>query len=140
MSKYKKGQSGNPNGRPKGSGVSGKIREAIIEKAPELLQVVVDRAIKEGDSQSALALLAKVVPNLKASSEPVQFKLETDQGLSVTGESVIRAMGDGSLPIDSGSQILSGLGTLKKLIEMDDLVERIEQLEQRDDHTKNTSS
>ena len=66
MAKFKKGESGNPTGRTPGSGITGQIRKAITDKAPELLQVVIDKALNDGDAQAAMGLLNKLVPNLKS--------------------------------------------------------------------------
>lgn len=126
---FKKGQSGNVSGRPVGSGVAGIIRKAINEKAPELLQVVIDKALTEGDAQAALALLNKIIPNLKAANEPVQFNLDTNKGLSSTGEQIVQSIADGSVPLDSGTQLLGSLASLAKLQEIDELTSRIEALE-----------
>ncbi|WP_300374852.1 hypothetical protein, partial [Methyloprofundus sp.] len=52
------------------------LRKAILDKSPELLQVFVDKALDENDVTAAIALLNKVMPNLKAENEPVQFNLD----------------------------------------------------------------
>ena len=125
---YKKGQSGNAAGRPPGSGVAGKLRKAILDKSPELLQVVIDKALEEGDATAALALINKVVPNFKSVSEPVKFKVDMGEGLTQVGEDIVKAIGRGSLPLDSGTQLLTSLSSLAKLKETDDLVKEIEEI------------
>ena len=42
---WKPGQSGNPKGRPKGSGDVAKIRSAIATRIPELLEAMMQRAL-----------------------------------------------------------------------------------------------
>ena len=77
--KFKKGTvSPNKKGRPVDTGAAAQIRKAISEKAPEIVKVLIAQAL-EGDTQSALALLNKIAPNLKASSEPIQFSLRLMQ-------------------------------------------------------------
>mgnify|MGYP000482804195 CR=1 FL=1 len=127
---YKKGESGNKAGRPVGSGVAGVIRKAINDKAPELLQVVIDKALTEGDAQAALALLNKIVPNLKSASEPVKFNLDTSQGVAGVGSEIVQAISQGDVALDSGTQLLSGLASLAKLQESDELAKRITALEE----------
>ncbi len=83
----------------------------------------------EGDTQAGLALINKIVPNLKASNEPIQFALDASKGLSTTGEQIVQSIADGSVPLDSGTQLLSSLASLAKLQEMDELTKRIEVLE-----------
>ena len=126
---FKKGESGNKAGRPVGSGVTGKLRKAILDKSPELLQMVVDKALDEGDVSAAMALLNKVMPNLKASNEPIQFTLDSSKGLSGTGEQIVQSIADGSVPLDSGAQLLSAIAALSKMQEIDDLTKRMEILE-----------
>ena len=126
---FKKGKSGNQAGRTAGSGVTGKLRKAILDKSPELLQMVIDKALDEGDVTAAMALLNKVMPNLKAANEPIQFNLDANKSLSGTGEQIVQSIADGSVPLDSGSQLLSSLAALGKLQEVDELAKRIEVLE-----------
>ena len=126
---FKKGESGNKAGRPVGSGVTGKLRKAILDKSPELLQMVIDKALQENDINAAMALLNKVMPNLKASNEPIQFNLDASKGLSGTGEQIVQSIADGEVALDSGTQLLSSLASLAKLQKMDELTRRIEALE-----------
>ena len=127
---FKKGKSGNKAGRTAGSGVTGKLRKAILDKSPELLQMVIDKALDEGDVSAAMALLNKVMPNLKASNEPIQFTLDSSKGLSGTGEQIVQSIADGTVPLDSGAQLLSAIAALSKMQEIDDLTKRMEILEQ----------
>ena len=126
---FTKGHSGNPAGRTPGSGIAGTIRKAINDRAPELLQVVIDKALNEGDATAALALLNKVVPNLKASNEPVQFNLDTGNRLSQTGEQILQSIATGDIVLDSGTQILGSLAALSKMKEIDEIISRLEKLE-----------
>ena len=127
---FKKGKSGNKAGRTAGSGVTGQLRNAILDKSPELLQMVIDKALDEGDVSAAMALLNKVMPNLKASNEPIQFTLDSSKGLSGTGEQIVQSIADGTVPLDSGAQLLSAIAALSKMQEIDDLTKRMEILEQ----------
>ena len=47
-----KGQSGNPQGRPKGSGLSAQLRAAIEQDAPSIIKAMIEQA-KAGDMQAA---------------------------------------------------------------------------------------
>ena len=127
--KFKKGSpSPNKKGRPPGLGISAQIRKAISEKAPEIVDVLIAQAL-EGDTQSGLALLNKIIPNLKAANEPIQFDLEANKSLAVTGEQIIQNIAGGVVPLDSGAQLLSSLAALAKMQEVDELTKRIEALE-----------
>ncbi|TXL21771.1 hypothetical protein BMR03_12085 [Methylococcaceae bacterium HT2] len=122
---FKKGKSGNKAGRIAGSGVTAELRKAILDKSPELLQMVIDKALEGGDVTAAMALLNKVMPSLKAANEPIQFTLAASKGLSGTGEQIVQSIADGSVPLDSGTQLLTSLASLAKLQEMDELTRRI---------------
>jgi len=126
---FKKGESGNKAGRPVGTGVTGTLRQAILDKSPELLQIVIDKALNEGDVNAALALLNKIMPNLKAANEPVLFNLDTSKNISGVGSEVVQAISNGEVALDSGTQLLSSLASLVKLQETDELTKRIEILE-----------
>ena len=126
---FEKGRSGNKAGRPKGSGVTGKLRKAILDKSPELLQMIIDKALDDGDVTAAMALLNKVMPNLKAANEPVKFNLDTSKGLSGTGEQIVQNIADGSVSLDSGAQLLASLAALAKMQEVDNLTKRLADIE-----------
>ena len=64
MSKFLPDQSGNPNGRPKGTGTIAKLREAIQDEIPEIIDALV-AAAKSGDVSAAKILIDKVVPTMK---------------------------------------------------------------------------
>ena len=59
--KWKAGESGNPNGRPPGTGEVAKLRDSIAAHVPEIIVQLVAKA-KEGDAQAARLLLERVLP------------------------------------------------------------------------------
>jgi len=70
MSKFLPDQSGNPNGRPKGTGTIAKLREAIQDEIPEIIDALV-AAAKSGDVSAAKILINKVIPTLRPSHSSV---------------------------------------------------------------------
>ena len=126
MAKFEKGQSGNPNGRPRGTGVVAKLREAIQDEMPEIINALVIAA-KAGDMSAAKILLDRVIPTLRPVDAPVLLTRQVS--LSEFGEEVLRMLSDGDLGIDQAQRILSALGQQTDLVEFDDLVKRLEALE-----------
>lgn len=61
---FKKGQSGNPAGRQKGDSHAGKLRKALENDLPDIIQSVVDAA-KGGGMQAARLLLDRSISAMK---------------------------------------------------------------------------
>ncbi len=128
-SRWKPGQSGNPAGRPPGTGVIGKLRQSIEEHVPEIVGRLVEQA-KGGDVAAARLLLERVMPPIKPTDQTIQIG-PLGGSLTDQGRAVIAAAADGSLTTSQAAQLLSGLGDLAKLTQTDELVARIEALEGR---------
>lgn len=126
--KWQAGQSGNPNGRPPGVGEVTRLRESIAAHLPEIITQLVLKA-KEGDAQAARLLLERVLPALKPMEQPVELTLPADSGLTAQGKAIVQAVADGTLAPGQGAQLLAGLGSLARIVEIDELEQRITQLE-----------
>ena len=66
---WQPGTSGNPAGRPPGSGKVAKLRAEIAEHVPDIVAQLVESA-KGGDVQAARLLLERVLPPVKAILTP----------------------------------------------------------------------
>lgn len=127
--RFKPGESGNPAGRPKGSGQIGQLRAAIAEHVPDIVTRLVDAA-KAGDVPAARLLLERVLPPIRASEEPAPLTLPSGT-FTEQGRAVLVAAGAGELAPSQAAQLLSGLASLAKLTETDELMRRIAALEER---------
>lgn len=129
--KYIKGQSGNPAGRPKGiKNKATLLRASLEDDLPDLLAVVKKQAL-EGDIQAIKLILDRVMPPLKATAPVIELlELSKATTLSEKAEAIIDAVGCGELAPDIASQLISAVATLAKVIEIDQLQQRLEALEQ----------
>jgi hypothetical protein len=124
--RFEKGMSGNPKGREPGTTPGAKIRKAIELRSDEILQAVIESAVK-GDMTACKMLLDRITPILKSQSLPIS--LPSQGSLSEQGKTVINATMRGLIPPDTGSQLLTALSHQLKIVEIDDLTRRVEALE-----------
>ena len=126
---WKPGQSGNPTGKPPGSGELQRLRAAIGEHVPEIIDQLV-AAARAGDIQAARLILERVLPPVKAIelAQAIDMPLGT---LTDQGRAVLAAIAAGELAPGQGSQLLAAIGTLGKVVEVDELAARIAALEAR---------
>ena len=129
--RWRPGESGNPKGRPPGSGLAGSLRRAIAAQAADVIAALIAKA-KEGDVQAARALLDRLVPPLRAQSAPVAIPgFDTATGLAERAQAALRAAGRGEVPPDVAAGLVAAVGALAKIIETEQLERRIRALEAR---------
>jgi hypothetical protein len=126
---WKPGQSGNPNGRTPGSGEVGKLRASIAKCIPEVIEKLKTAAL-EGDVAAARLLIERIVPPVKPTELPVPMTLP-DGTLSEQGRAVLGAIGTGTLAPGQGSALLTAIGALARLVELDEIERRLAALEGR---------
>jgi hypothetical protein len=129
MSRWESGQSGNANGRPKGSGEVAQLRAMLKPYLPELLQRLMAQALA-GDVTAARVILDRVMPTLKPENLPVYLPdFNPTSPLMQQGMQITRAIAAGEIASDVGSQLLAGVATLAGLKSVDELEQRIRALE-----------
>jgi hypothetical protein len=124
--KFKAGISGNPNGRPKGKTPATLLRKSIINDMPEIILKLVELA-KNGDVAAAKILLDRCVPSLKP--QAMAINLPVNGTLAEQGNEIIRATMSGNIPPDVGAQLITALSNQGKLIQLQEILQRVEQLE-----------
>lgn len=125
--RWKPGESGNPGGRKPGTGEVEKLRAAIADRVPELLDKLMAQAL-EGDTSAARLLLERAVAPLKAIEQPQALSLPNGT-LTDQGRAVLASVASGELAPGQGAALLGAIGTLARVTELDELIARISALE-----------
>lgn len=126
--RWKKGQSGNPAGRRPGSGSVAALRASLAECLPDVLENLT-RAAVAGDMQATRILLDRVLPPLRAEESPVSVDLPVAGSLAEKAEAVLTAAASGEVGTSQAAQMISALGTTARIIEAEELEQRITALE-----------
>ena len=126
---WKPGQSGNPKGRAPGSSEVAKIRAAIAAELPGIITSLVEQALA-GDTQAARLLLDRTIAPLKAMEQAQAIALPAGS-LTEQGRAILAAVAAAELAPSQGAQLLSAIGSLARVAEIDDLAQRIEALEKQ---------
>jgi Family of unknown function (DUF5681) len=130
---FEPGQSGNPNGRPKGSRnrVSQAVEALIHGQAEALGAKAVEKAL-EGDGSMLRALLNTLVPTRR--DRTVEFdlpKIQTAGDAVAASSAVLAACAASELTPSEASEIMGLISTHVKIIEVAELEERVAALEKR---------
>ena len=124
-----KGQSGNPAGRPKGSGISAKLRQAIEGEAEAIIKAMIEQA-KAGDMQAAKALLDRVLPALKPESQAIHLpELVAAGTMAEKARAAIDAAGAGAVSPSAASDLVAAIAGLARVVETTELQQRLDELE-----------
>lgn len=131
---WKKGETGNSNGRPTGTGKAQIVRRVIagvFGSEDGAIQAVAELA-KGGDLQACALLLSKTIPPIRSSHEAVTL-IDADalQGMTASQRAALinQAAITGRLPPDVALLLLDGIQKEYQITESTELLERLEQLE-----------
>jgi hypothetical protein len=128
MPRWKKGESGNPRGRPKGSGEIGKLRAAIGRALPDILAALIEKARTAETCKPPGCCWSGHCPPSKPVELPEAVPLEgatlTDQG-----RAVLRLLAAGELGPGQAAALLAAIAQLGRVVEIDELTRRVEALE-----------
>ncbi len=127
--KFQKGKSGNPKGKPPGTKDSRtELRQLLQPHAKDLLQKAVDMAL-DGDPQALRMCIDRLVPSLKATSEPVPTQLPTGGSLADQAQAIYLAATAGQIGTDEATALMSLVQSqcrIKGLIEIEERLRTLE--------------
>lgn len=127
---FKKGQSGNPKGRKKGSKNWSTIkRDEMRKDAPDILKMVYQQAINEKDISAARLYLDKCIPNMKPTDDPVLLSIDPDQPSLVIAKEIMREISTGGLTIDDGAKLINAVAEVSKQDELKQILDVIREKE-----------
>jgi hypothetical protein len=129
--KWEKGQSGNPSGKPKGSlnKVTLAIQSLLDHEGEELTRKAIELA-KEGDLTAIKLCLERICPPRK--SRPINIDLpavDTGEGVSQAQAVVVQKVAEGEVTPEEGQVLSSILEARRKSIETADHEARLNKLE-----------
>jgi hypothetical protein len=127
MPKFQKGNRANPHGRPPGTGLAQKLRNAIANDLPDVLAALVNAA-KAGDATCIKLILDRVWPALKPIDAPVCLGPLPD-GLAEQARLILNATAAGELPVNVAAEWLSAVQATARVEELAELKARIEGIE-----------
>jgi Family of unknown function (DUF5681) len=125
---FKKGKSGNPSGRPKQILTATELRNRLAEDMPDIINTLLVSA-KAGDMQAIKIILDRTHPPLKAQALPVN--IPANGTLVDQGHAVIQATLSGQIPPDIGSQLITALSNQGKLIDLEELADKLKRIEKQ---------
>ena len=128
---WKKGESGNPTGKP--AGVRNKATvmvQSIMERgAQEIAEAIVGLA-KEGDLSAARLVLERLLPPAK--ERPISLALpstDTAGGIAEAQQAILQAVAAGDLLLGEGTALAGIVEARRKAVETLQLEQRITALE-----------
>ncbi|HEM7801754.1 MULTISPECIES: DUF5681 domain-containing protein [Burkholderia] len=139
MTQFKKGQSGNPAGKPKGArDKRTALRELLQPHAADLVAKAVELA-KAGDTTALRICIDRCIPAIKAKDAPVDLP-ELTGSLAEQGAAVMHAMARGRITPDEASAVMQVIAAQARIIEVDELEKRLAILEGKDDGNHQSQS
>lgn len=133
--RFQPGQSGNPNGRPRGSrNRVTMLAETLVDDAAEEVVGRVIEFAKQGDPASCRLLMDRILPVRK--ERPTPFTLPaigSVHDLPLAFAAITAAVAEGEITLSEAAEASRLLENYAKAVEMTDLAARIEALEARRD-------
>lgn len=137
---FKAGESGNPQGRPKGSGSRQQLFNSLVEPHKDALCETAIKLALEGNEAMLRLLLERILP-VKPVDDSITLELSDEDlkrphALLAYGEEILKASVQGRLTPQQAKILMSSIETQRKIIEAVDINERVEAIERNLRHRK----
>lgn len=126
------GISGNPSGRPRGTGTRQQVFSTLVEPYREaLFEVAINMALKGNEAMLRL-FLERMLP-AKPNDEPIQINIPDcsasyTQTISCIGKEALQAVTSGVITPDEAGQVASLIGANARLIALTELNQKMDAL------------
>lgn len=136
--RFKKGQSGNPAGRPKGSfNKTTLAAQALLDGEAETLTSMAIQYALDGDTAALKLCLERIIPAKK--DRPVSLSLpalKSPKDSTLAMASILEAVSSGEITPREGERLSNIVEASNKCYELQELDERIARLEAQNDYEK----
>ena len=126
--RFKRGTSGNPRGRKRGSGWVQKTREELRGASLSVLTVMHKMAMT-GDTSAARLVLERGLPALRPGDDLIDLPAAKTGTLAGRATAVVDACVRGKITPGQAGDLLAHFHTLARVVEVDDLAVRVAALE-----------
>ena len=127
---FKKGQSGNPKGKPKGTRNKATIaaKDLFEQNSETITQKIIDLDLT-GDITALKLCLDRICPPIKAQAQHIKIDSIEDSNLTDTVTRILNEVTQGNIAPDIGSQLIGSLAVIARTEEIEQMKERVEALE-----------
>lgn len=127
---FEKGVSGNPRGRPKGTGDKRtELRSLLDPHAPDLVEKVVEKALS-GDMAAMRLCLDRCIPTYKSIDSHSKDLLASLDTKGIDADVIVEMVGNGSVDLGSGLAWMQLLRHQSEFTEIKNITERLNVLEE----------
>lgn len=129
--RFKPGQSGNPNGRPKGvrNRVTLLAEKLVDDSAEQIINKIIEHA-KLGEPNALKVLIDRILPVRKDRPSPFEMPIiKTAKDLPPAMAAITQAVALGDLTLSEASEASRLLANFVQAVEVTDIINRLEVLE-----------